>query len=353
MMYNEFKNDFISDVYSNSIKLDHDQIKNILESLDRTHTKYDIFSKASNSDGSFINGVPATVYNYIDMKRAEGCVKGTLYIYRLMLEVFFQTVRKNPEHVTSDDIRNFLTTYQKNNPVSNRTLDKYRGYICAYFAYLHDYGYIPRNPGKQVNPIKYEIKHKDVLTEYECELLREACQTKRELAMIEFLIATACRIGELVKVKLKDIDWENNSVLFFGKGHKQGIGFFNARCRLALERYLEELQWYGYSKRCRAPNSKAMESEYLFIYDRAPFESLSTRGAEKIVSNIVARVDKISNKHITPHRLRATTATSCYERGMSLIDISQMLRHSKVDTTTIYLEQSIGRLKTEYNRFMP
>ncbi len=352
-MYNNFKNDFMSEIYSSNIKLNQNQIKNILESLDKVSRHYDIFSKTKNNS-NMIGDIPSTVYDYINMKKAEGCVEGTLYVYRLMLEVFFHDVKKNPEYVTPDDIRDFLMKYQRTNPISNRTLDKYRGYICAYFTYLHNYGYIPRNPGKQVNPIRYEIRHKDILTEYECELLRESCRTRRELAMIEFLIATACRIGELVKVKLTDIDWDNNSVLVFGKGHKEGIVFFNARCKIALQRYLEERQYYGLDSRYHPEsNQQAQDSEYLFIYDRAPYNGLTTKGAEKIISSIVARCDGISGKHITAHRLRATTATACYSRGMSLIDISHMLRHSKVDTTTIYLQENVARLHNEYNKFMP
>lgn len=127
----------------------------ILTTLDRTSEHYDIFSKSQlKCSERCENGVPLTVYNYIDSKRVEGCSQGTLYIYRLMLEVFFHSISKNPEYVSADDIRGFLIEYQRTNPVSNRTLDKYRGYICGYFTYLHDYGLIPRNPARQVNPIR-------------------------------------------------------------------------------------------------------------------------------------------------------------------------------------------------------
>ena len=352
-MYNNFKNDFVTNIYSAGLQLNQTQIKNILESLDKTSKMYDIFSKTNGNKEYMVNGIPSTVYDYINTKRAEGCAQGTLYVYRLMLEVFFHNVPKNPEYITSDDIRDFLMQYQKTNPVSNRTLDKYRGYICAYFAYLHDYGYIPRNPGKQVNPIRYEIRHKDVLTEYECELLREACNTKRELAMIEFLIATACRIGELVRVKLSDIDWDNNTCLVFGKGSKDGIVFFNARCKIALKRYLEERQYYGLDSRYHPEShQQAQDSEYLFIYDRAPYNPLTTKGAEKIITNIVARCEEISNKHITAHRLRASTASNLFNKGMQLSTIQHILRHESPITTEIYIENNIRRVQNEYNKYM-
>lgn len=339
MDYNIFKNDFISDIYTSDIKLNQDQITKVLKSLDRTSRNFDIYSKSGSSAlTEKINGIPKSIYDYLDIKKAEGCSDGTLYIYRLMLEVFFHNICKSPEQVTADDIRDFLMEYKTRNPISNRSLDKYRGYICGYFTYLHDYGLIPKNIAKQVNKIKYEIKHKDILTDYECELIREACETKRELAMVEFLLATACRIGELVKVRLIDIDFDRNTVLLFGKGSKERIGFFNARCKLALLRYLEE---------------RPCESDYLFVYDRAPYENLTTRGAGKVIKQIIAKVDSVCEvKHITPHRFRATTATRCIERGMSIYDVSNLLGHTKVSTTQIYLEQSMDSLHKAYNMYM-
>ena len=351
MMYENFKNEFITNVYSDKeIHLNPNQLNKVLTSLDKTSKRYDIYAKTNVSYSP--EAVPKSVYDYLDIKRAEGCVPATIYIYRLMLEIFFHSVKKAPQYITADDIRTFLMDYKEINPVSNRTLDKYRGYICGYFTYLHDYGFISKNITKQISPIKYEVKHKDVLTDYECELLREACETKRELAMIEFLIATACRIGELVKVKISDINWNQNSVLFYGKGRKQRIGFFNARCKIALERYIEDRKYLSYNPR-RKQSFVPVESEYLFIYDVAPYNKLTTNGASKIIRNIVSRVESISgNKHITPHRFRATTATNCYVKGMNIIDIQQMLGHSNVQTTTIYLNESVERLKNEYNRYM-
>lgn len=287
-------------------------------------------------------------------KKAEGLSPQTIYIYRCMLEIFFRSVHKSPEYITANDIRDFLMDYQNHNKISNRTLDKYRGYICCYFTYLHDYGYISMNISKQVNPIKYEIKHKDILTPYEEELLREACKSRRESAMIEFLISTACRIGELVKVKLSDINWDNCTVLFHGKGNKQRIEFFNARCKISLIRYIEERETYGGEPRHRSQPGDGMKCEYLFIYDRAPYMELASRAAEKIVRNIVSRVEEISStKYITAHRFRATTATACYEKGMSVYDISRLLGHKSVDTTiNSYIQGSTEHVYAEYNRFM-
>ena len=190
-MYNEFKNEFVSDLATLNINFNKEQMSKILAVLDSTANNYAIFNRQSYNNTN-INGIPQSVYDYIQCKRAEGLSTATLYIYKLILEIFFRAVQKTPEYIEAQDIINFLRDYQIANNISNRTLDKYRQYICCYFVFMHDYGYIPRNPSRQVKKIKYETKPQSVLTEYETELIRGACQTKRERAIIEFFLSTAC-----------------------------------------------------------------------------------------------------------------------------------------------------------------
>lgn len=336
MVYNSFKNDFISNLCTTNIRLNESQINKILCSLDNTASKYAIFHKNNLiSEGNTV--IPRSVYSYVNAKKAEGCAAGTLYIYRTMLETFFRSVSKQPQAISPDDIRDFLMKYQQINPVSNRTLDKYRGYICAYFTWMHDYGAIPINPARMVSSIKFEVKPRDIITDYEAELLREACYTRRERALLEFLLSTACRIGEVVVAKVTDINWDNRSIVVFGKGSKYRTVFFDARTQIALERYLQYRNGI---------------SEYLFIHDKEPFKNLTVRAAEVIINNIVARVPQISeNKHITPHRFRSTQATRLYNKGMAISDISKLLGHKRIDTTAIYLMDDVNHLQTEYNKY--
>ena len=339
-MYNEFKNDFVSDLSTININLNKEQMSKILAVLDGTASNYDIFNKVSRNNFN-TNGIPQSVYDYIQCKRAEGLSSETLYIYKLILEIFFRTVQKPPEYIEAQDIINFLRDYQIANNISNRTLDKYRQYICCYFVFMHDYGYIPRNPSRQVKKIKYETKPQAVLTEYETELIRGACQTKREKAIIEFFLSTACRVGELVKVKISDIDWDRDEVLLFGKGSKYGVSFITPRCKYAIEEYLEH-------RKLIDPTEK---SEYLFIRERKPYTCLTTRGVEDIIERIMARIDNIP-KRVTPHTARRTSSTNAYLNGMSLEDIRGWLRHADIRTTEIYVRNSTNHIHGEHKRFV-
>ena len=254
-----------------------------------------------------------------------------------MLEIFFgkYVLDKDVNEITGDDIRIFLTEYQRNNNISNRTLDKYREYILRFFTWCHETGYIPMNPGYTCKPIHYETPQRQSLTAYELELLRNACRTAREHAIIEVLYSTACRISELKILKFSDIDWNTGSVHIFGKGSKHRTSFLNARAKVALEKYLKY---------------RDGNSEYIFVSEREPYGPLGKAALEKIVRDIASRVD--INKHVTPHIIRHTTATMALHNGMNINEISMLLGHSNIETTMIYAKTSYDAVKNSHNKYI-
>jgi len=340
-MYNDFKNDFISDLSTMNLKLSRDQMSKILAVLDGTANKYDFLNRNIVNRTVLANGVPQSVYDYIQCKKVEGLTKETLYTYKITLELFFKAVQKPPEYIEAQDIMNYLRDYQSTHNVSNRTLDKYRQHICCYFVFIHDYGYIQRNPSRQVKKIKYETKPMPVLTEYEMELVRGAAISRRDKAVVEFLLSTACRAGELCGVRLQDINWDTDEVLLFGKGSKFGYSFITPRCKYILKQYLEY--------RDEIPESE--DSKYLFISERYPYKQLTVRGVEDIISRIMSRIEDI-HKHISPHRFRASSSTLAFENGMALEDIQIWLRHESVKTTQIYVKNNISHVHGQHSRFV-
>ena len=337
-MYNEFKNTFISELSQLDLKLTSAQMNAILTVLDKTAKNYTFINKTYMIGGRQPNGVPSSVYEYLTYKKSEGLSSQTTYAYRIVLETFFKYCHKPPELIQSKDIMEYLTAYQKLHNITNRTLDKYRQHITCYFQFMHDHAYIPINPAKQIHKIKYEVPPRYTLTEYELELVREACSTRRESAIVEFLISTACRAGELVCVKVADVNFDTLQVHLFGKGNKHRTSFISPRCRLLLERYLQY---------------RDGESEYLFIHDIPPYTSLTVRSIEIIIKNIINKVQMVcQNKHITPHRFRATSATQAYTRGMSIDNISKWLGHSDLRVTEGYISNNIDTVHNEYKKYM-
>ena len=250
--YEQMKNRFYCEL--NNLKLTADQMVAIGQALDRAAYQYEI--KPKETDLVVLHDqIPSLVKTYIVVKKTEGLSDGTLKNYASTLKHFFAWIRKQPVEVTANDIRMFIFDYQQRKNVSDRTLDKYREFICWFFHWAYSEEYIPRDPGKSIKSIKYETKERQALSQTELEYLRLACDSLRDKAMIEFLYSTGCRVSELINVRKTDIDWKQNTVHLFGKNKKHRTSFINAKCEVSLLEYLK---------------SRTDDSEYLFVSERAP-----------------------------------------------------------------------------------
>lgn len=327
-MYNQLRNDVLVELSN----LDTDTLNRVLQALDQAAGRYEITRKET-SLTVYGGELPEAVKIYLVCKRMAGLAEETLKSYRIILEVFFREIRKPPEQVTTNEIRLWLYDYQRRQEVSSRTLDKYREYISRFYAWALDEGYVPCNPAKNVEPIKYETKPRQALTQVELEYLRLSCRTARELAIIEVLYSTGCRVSELAGLKQSDIDWGEKAVHLFGKGRKHRTSWLNAKAEVALRGYLEE---------------RHDDCEALFASTRHPCHGLTKSGLEKIVAGIAARSE--IGKNVTPHILRHTTATTALQNGMPVADISRLLGHEKIDTTMIYAETSLEDVRAGHKR---
>lgn len=149
---------------------------------------------------------------------------------------------------------------------------------------------------------------------------------KRDFAIIAFLIFTGVRVGELVNIKLEDLNFEGNFVRIKGKGDKERFIPITLELSNILKEYLQEKHY----------------SEYLFETIRhSKFSPLT-------IQLMVKRYAKQANiqKKITPHKLRHTFATLALESGISPITIGELLGHSSLNTTMKYTHVT-NKLATE------
>lgn len=329
-MYERFRNEFILELMS----LPKETVKFAIQALDRVASRYEFTQKEL---GLAVYGeeLPDSAKMYLVVKKMAGLSDGTLNNYKLILERFFRMVRKPPERVAPNDIRIFLYAYQKERGISSRTLDKYREYIAWFFAWACNEGYISRDPAKTISAIKYEVKPRVALSQVELEYLRASCETPRETAIIEVLYSTGCRVSELAALKKSDINWYEKSVHLYGKGRKHRTSFLNAKAEVALTRYLD---------------SRNDDSDFLFVSSRRPYRNLKKEGIEKIVRTIAQRSSCKTDKTITPHVLRHTTATTALQSGMPIADISKLLGHERLDTTMIYAQSSLADIKSGHRK---
>ncbi len=280
--------------------------------------------------------LPETVQNYIVAKKIAGLSDKSLQLYLMVITDFFRTVRKKPEKITTADIRVYLYQYQKEHGITNRTLDSKRTIICSYFNWMAAEEYICKNPAITIEPIKYEKKHRKSMTQMDLEKIRLSCETKREKAIVEMLFSTGCRVTELERLNISDVNFETKEVYLFGKGDKHRVSYLNAKAEVSLKDYLKT----------RTDNNPA-----LFVYEKKPYSRLKKSGIESVVRKMMERVQGVST-HVTPHIFRHTTATTALDRGMSIVDVSRLLGHSRLDTTMGYITANLSSVKNNHKNYV-
>lgn len=329
-MYEHFRNELVSKLSKTQLKPSDLMI--VLSAVDAVANNYD-FNEKSTELAVYNDIFPKLAELFLQSKRLEGLSENSLTLYRGRLKIFFETMQKNPEEVTTNDIRCFLVGYQKRTGISDRTLDKFRQIINVFYTWLTDEEYITKNPCRNIKEIKYEVTPRRSLTRMELEMIRRACKTKRDLAIVDTLYSTGCRVSELVNMKIDDINIEDKSIHIVGKGKKHNTCYFNTNAQLSLNEYMEE---------------RKDDNPYLFVTSRRPYRKLSSKAIEIMFKGLAKDTGII----VTPHIMRHTCATLSLQSGMPLSLVQKMLGHASSDTTLIYAEISKDDVKNSHIKYV-
>ena len=151
---------------------------------------------------------------------------------------FFESISKTVLDVTTDDVRDYLSFNQKLSNCTNRTLDNKRRVLNTTFQWFCDEGYIMANPMVGINKIRHKKELKLPFTSDEVERMRDVLQKYpesskdrklikyRNIALFELLLTSGIRVGELVRLNRSDLDFNENSMVVYGKGAKQREAYF-------------------------------------------------------------------------------------------------------------------------------
>lgn len=301
------------------------QLRNILE-----ETLYDYTISPACTALTVLNDMPGKVMLFLASKKLDGCSKNTLENYSLILKKFCTFIQKDIEQIDSMDIRRYLAMYSKAG-VKNSTLATIISTLKSFFGWLENEEYIQKSPMRKIKNIKVEKRVRKALNREELEMLRDACKTLREKAIVEFFYSTGCRLDEAQKLNQSDIDWSSGKVMVIGKGNKERPVYLNARAILHLKKYLV---------------SRKDLNPALFISERKPYNRLGRRGIERVFSELGKRAG--INKPVYPHLLRHTTATTMLQNGATLSEVQHYLGHDSPVTTQIYAEMNTEAIKQSH-----
>lgn len=271
---------------------------------------------------------------FISSKRVEGCSEKTLRYYETSINKMFSTIEIHTTHITTDDLRNYLSEYQKINECSKANIDNIRRILSSFFSWLEDENYIIKSPVRRIHKIKTTKTVKETYTDEALELMRDNCDCLRDLAIIDFLSSTGMRVGELVKLNKADIDFENRECVVFGKGNKERPVYFDARTKIHLKNYLD---------------SREDDNPALFVSLLAPYNRLKISGVE-IRLRTLGR--KLGIPKVHPHKFRRTLATKAIDKGMPIEQVQQLLGHAKIDTTMQYAMVNQTNVKLSHRKYI-
>lgn len=277
-------------------------------------------------------------FTYLNMfltaKEIEGCSARTISYYKSTIEQMLEKINVPVRKMTTETLRDYLAAYQQKNNCSKVTVDNVRRNLSSFFSWLEEEDHILKSPVRRIHKIRTKTVVKEVISDEKIELLRDNCAHIRDLAMIDLLISTGMRVGELVNLNVSDINLESRECIVYGKGNKERKVYFDARAKLHLKKYID---------------SREDNNEALFVSLQSPHRRLQISGVEIRLRNLGR---SLGLEKIHPHKFRRTMATRAIDKGMPIEQVQKLLGHQQIDTTMRYAMVSQNNVKESHRRYI-
>ena len=315
-------------------EVSHEAISDVQDVLISQLDKYEVIPRCTEVavvDDSALKHLK----DFIICKQIEGRSDQTLKRYYYELEKFLTYFRKPLSDYTTQDIRDYLE-YRKRHAVYRRelsktTLDGMRRIYSSFFAWVTAERIVDWNPSLAVRPIKHKKAVRQPYSAIEVQRIKEACRTKRDVALIDWLLTTGCRVGELGSVSIGAINWQEKSCVVTGKGDRERVVYFTDVTAMHLSDYI---------------TSRTVRSDALF---------LGRAGRPMKVSSIRAAVRRIGERagvsKVMPHRFRHTFASYMCTK-IPVVEVATLLGHEDISTTQIYCHNDPVSVAANYRRAM-
>ena len=271
---------------------------------------------------------------FICAKRVEGCSERSLKYYSTTIKKMIDNIDKSVKLIETEDIRTYLAEYFKDRNCSKVSLDNIRRIISSFFSWLEEENYILKSPVRRIHKIKTTKVLKETYSDENLEIMRDNCSSIRDLAMIDLLNSTGMRVGELVKLNIDDVNFNERECIVLGKGDKERKVYFDAKAKIHLQRYI---------------NIRNDDNKALFVSLLKPHKRLQISGVE-IRMRQLGRKLNINKVH--PHKFRRTLATRAIDKGMPIEQVQQLLGHQKIDTTMQYAMVNQINVKMSHRKYI-
>ena len=271
---------------------------------------------------------------FISSKEIEGCSNRTLNYYKDNINKMFDAVNLPVNEITTEILRNYLADYKSNSKAGMVTIDNIRRTLSSFFAWPENEDYIVKSSVRRIHKVKTTRRVKETLTDENLEKLRDTCSNVRDLAILELLISTGMRVGELTRLNISDMNFQERSCIVLGKGNSEREVYFSAKSKMYIKKYLE---------------TRTDDNEALFVSLIKPHNRLGISGIEILIRNL-GKEANINKVH--PHKFRRTMATMAIDKGMPIEQVQKLLGHIKIDTTMEYAMVNQNNVKNSHKKYI-
>ena len=229
--------------------------------------------------------------------------------------------KDEPKEVTSDDLKSFMEKLHKEG-YTPKSISRKTNSTKTFFKFLKSMGVISEDPASLLEHPKFETKQPRILFKTEYRALRDAARSDiRMLAVIELLLQTGIRIGELAKLRVEDVNFDNSPTIHVPP--EEGT----------VERIVPLIK----------PAAEAV-SKYLEVRFKTPNHALfvTKTGRPLLIRNIRTAIDRYFRiagiKEAKVNDLRHTWVAHQLQSGVSLVTVSKLAGHKRLSTTERYLQ---------------
>lgn len=268
---------------------------------------------------------------YLDTLTLQNYSESTISVYTYQLNSFMRSIDKSILHTTTSDIREFLSSFEDN---KTSTIVTKLDILSGLFNWLVLEDELLKNPCAKIKRPKIPKRVREGLSVVELEKVRVACNTARERCILEVFYSTGCRLNEVRMMNTKDIDWSEGSIMVIGKGDKERKVYLSEKAIWYIKQYLD---------------TRNDDCEALITSERTPIRRLTREGIQYQIKKIKERASL--NKPFHCHTIRRTFAQSMLNAGVDIVELKDILGHSKLDTTLIYAQATNKKKEQAFRQY--
>ncbi|SJZ60035.1 tyrosine recombinase XerC [Selenihalanaerobacter shriftii] len=280
----------------------------------------------------------------------------TIKEYERDLDLFFRYLQNefnyDPDKIYIDTISRYeLTEFLgdiiliKDNSPATRNRKLYS--IRSFFNYLVKQNILEKNPAHSIEATKSNLRAEPIYLQLDdakqyMEAIRNSNSSTsiRDLAIVKVFIYCGLRVSELTNLNLENIDFQDKSIKFYGKGSKE-------RYVPVHTDVIQSIQEHLIYRDTIQPNNKDARKA-LFLSNRG--NRINVRTVQIMVKKYAKKAGVRNASKITPHKLRHTFASMLYKQTKDLRVLQELLGHSDISTTQIYTHTDKEQRKQAVNQ---